>query len=219
MLVDKSEPPPDRRSRLWPAGMGCGREDLVGAAQLLVLAFPPALAGELTATASPPPKRKRSGISSAHASTSKTTVGAPSSALRAFFCVTGVAFPAGRAAGSSASMNGCAASASTTPPPSSPSATTSRPETRAPPTSRRSTRSSTGRLTSPRSPTRWRMRCLRGIGTLSAAIIQAEVCDFRRFATASAFMAFTGLVPSEHSSGDKEYRGSITKSGNHHRAG
>lgn len=46
-----------------------------------------------------------------------------------------------------------------------------------------------------------RMRCLRGIDTLSAATIQAEVCDFRRFATASAFMGFTGLVPSEHSSG------------------
>jgi transposase len=61
-----------------------------------------------------------------------------------------------------------------------------------------------------------RMRCLRGFDTLSAATIQAEVCDFRRFATASAFMAFTGLVPSEHSSGDREHRGSITKSGNRH---
>jgi transposase len=61
-----------------------------------------------------------------------------------------------------------------------------------------------------------RMRCLKGFDTLSAATMQAEVCDFRRFATASAFMAFTGLVPSEHSSGDREHRGSITKSGNRH---
>jgi transposase len=61
-----------------------------------------------------------------------------------------------------------------------------------------------------------RMRCLRGIDTLSAATIQAEVCDFRRFGTAPAFMGFTGLVPSEHSSGDREHRGSITKSGNRH---
>lgn len=30
-----------------------------------------------------------------------------------------------------------------------------------------------------------RMRCLRGIETLSAATLQAEVCDFRRFATAT----------------------------------
>jgi transposase len=61
-----------------------------------------------------------------------------------------------------------------------------------------------------------RMRCLKGIDTLSAATIQAEVCDFRRFATASAFMGFTGLVPSEHSSGDRQHRGSITKSSNRH---
>lgn len=61
-----------------------------------------------------------------------------------------------------------------------------------------------------------RLRCLRGIGTLSAATIATEVCDFRRFATAASFMAFTGLVPSEHSSGSKDRRGSITKSGNRH---
>jgi transposase len=61
-----------------------------------------------------------------------------------------------------------------------------------------------------------RVRCLRGFETLSAATVQAEVCDFRRFATASAFMAFTDLVPCEHSSGDRQHRGSITKSGNRH---
>ena len=52
-----------------------------------------------------------------------------------------------------------------------------------------------------------RMRCLKGIQTLSAATIQVEVCDFRRFATASAFKAFTGLVSSEHSSGEKSTGG------------
>lgn len=61
-----------------------------------------------------------------------------------------------------------------------------------------------------------RLRCLRGIDTLTAATIAVEVCDFRRFATAASFMAFTGLVPSEHSSGDRERRGSITKTGNRH---
>jgi transposase len=45
------------------------------------------------------------------------------------------------------------------------------------------------------------LRCLRGVDTLSAATIAAEVCDFRRFRDAASFMAFTGLVPSEHSSG------------------
>src|SRR5207245_5702909 len=61
-----------------------------------------------------------------------------------------------------------------------------------------------------------RLRCLRGIGTLFAVTIAAEVCDFRRFPSAASFMAFTGLVPSEHSSGPSERRGSITKTGNAH---
>lgn len=61
-----------------------------------------------------------------------------------------------------------------------------------------------------------KLRCLRGIETLSAVTIVAEVCDFHRFARASSFMAFTGLVPSEHSSGGSVHRGSITKTGNAH---
>lgn len=61
-----------------------------------------------------------------------------------------------------------------------------------------------------------KLRCLRGIETLSAVSITAEVCDFRRFPGAPSFMAFTGLVPSEHSSGPSVRRGSITKTGNAH---
>jgi transposase len=61
-----------------------------------------------------------------------------------------------------------------------------------------------------------RLRCFRGIDTLSAVTIAAEVCDFRRFPSASSFMAFTGLVPSEHSSGASRRQGSITKTGNAH---
>lgn len=61
-----------------------------------------------------------------------------------------------------------------------------------------------------------RLRALKGIDTLSAATITAEVCDFRVFPRAASFMAFTGLVPSEHSSGERIRRGSITKAGNHH---
>lgn len=61
-----------------------------------------------------------------------------------------------------------------------------------------------------------RLRCFRGVDTLSATTIATEVCDFRRFASAPAFMSFTGLVPSEHSSGQTERRGSITKTGNAH---
>ena len=61
-----------------------------------------------------------------------------------------------------------------------------------------------------------RLRCFRGIATLSAATIVAETCDFARFPTAASFMAFTGLVPSEHSSGVSSRHGSITKTGNRH---
>jgi transposase len=61
-----------------------------------------------------------------------------------------------------------------------------------------------------------RLRCFRGIDTLSALTILAEVGDFRRFGSAASFMAFTGLVPSEHSSGLTVRHGSITKTGNAH---
>lgn len=61
-----------------------------------------------------------------------------------------------------------------------------------------------------------RLRVLRRIDTLSAVTLAAEVCDFRAFARAPAFMGFTGLVPSEHSSGTRTWRGSITKAGNQH---
>ena len=55
---------------------------------------------------------------------------------------------------------------------------------------------------------------LRGIAFISAVAIAAEVGDLRRFSTAGKFMSYVGLVPSEHSSGQKEKRGSITRCGN-----
>jgi len=61
-----------------------------------------------------------------------------------------------------------------------------------------------------------RLRCLRGIDTLSAVGMVAEIGDFDRFATAEQFMSFVGLVPSERSSGECQRRGSITKPGNDH---
>jgi transposase len=60
------------------------------------------------------------------------------------------------------------------------------------------------------------LRCLRGIDTLTAMTLVAELHDFMRFDTARGLMAFLGLVPSEHSSGGKEHRGEITKAGNGH---
>ncbi len=60
------------------------------------------------------------------------------------------------------------------------------------------------------------LRCLKGIDTLSALTLVAEVQDFDRFRRAPSFMAFTGLTGSEYSSGDRVIRGSITKVGNPH---
>ena len=57
------------------------------------------------------------------------------------------------------------------------------------------------------------LQMLRGVGELTSATIVAEVGDFRRFARAGGFMNFAGLTASEHSSGDKQQQGSITKAG------
>jgi transposase len=61
-----------------------------------------------------------------------------------------------------------------------------------------------------------RLRCFRGIDDLTALTIAAELGDARRFASAPRTMAFVGLVPSEHSSGTRQARGAITKTGNGH---
>jgi transposase len=55
---------------------------------------------------------------------------------------------------------------------------------------------------------------LRGIKTLSAMTIIAEGGDLRQYATAPQFMGSLGIVPGESSTGDRQKRGSITKTGN-----
>ncbi len=60
------------------------------------------------------------------------------------------------------------------------------------------------------------LQAFRGISLISAVTLVAEVGDFRRFATAPAFMSFTGLVPSEYSSGKERQQGAITRCGNAH---
>ena len=64
-----------------------------------------------------------------------------------------------------------------------------------------------------RDPVGW-LRCFRGIDTLSAMLILAELHDFRRFSSPRALMAYLGLVPGEDSSGEKHRRGRITRTGN-----
>lgn len=58
------------------------------------------------------------------------------------------------------------------------------------------------------------LRCFRGIDTLLAMTLLAELYDLRRFPHPRALMAFVGLVPSEHSSGDRRSRGGLTRTGN-----
>ena len=61
-----------------------------------------------------------------------------------------------------------------------------------------------------------RLRCLRGIDTLTAVGLCAEVGDFERFARAEQLMSYIGLVPSESTTGQQRRLGSITKTGSGH---
>jgi len=61
-----------------------------------------------------------------------------------------------------------------------------------------------------------RLRCLRGIDTLSAMGLAAETRGLGRFDKPVHVSAFLGIVPSENSSGDRRRVGSITKSGSVH---
>ena len=62
-------------------------------------------------------------------------------------------------------------------------------------------------------PVGW-LRCFRGIDTLTAILLLAELHDFQRFHDPRALMAYVGLVPGENSSGEKHRRGRITRTGN-----
>ena len=53
-----------------------------------------------------------------------------------------------------------------------------------------------------------------GLGALTAQILDREVGDWGRFKNRRQVASYTGLVPSEHSSGERRQRGAITKHGN-----
>ena len=61
-----------------------------------------------------------------------------------------------------------------------------------------------------------RLACFKGISRQVAMRVVTEVGDFGRFSTAGEFASYIGLTPSEHSSGNSEVKGSITKMGNGH---
>ena len=68
---------------------------------------------------------------------------------------------------------------------------------------------------------RWRaqvqtLSAFRGIRTLTALGLIAEIGDFARFAHPRELASWLGITPSEYSSGDSQHRGHITKAGNRH---
>jgi transposase len=62
-------------------------------------------------------------------------------------------------------------------------------------------------------PTVARLRCFRGIDTLSALVLALEVHDWHRFARPTQLAAWLGLTPSLAQSGESAAQGPITKTG------
>jgi transposase len=67
----------------------------------------------------------------------------------------------------------------------------------------------------PFSETVGRLCCLRGVSTLTALALTAELGDWTRFRPQS-LGPFLGLTPSEDSTGERRRLGTITKTGNTH---
>lgn len=65
-------------------------------------------------------------------------------------------------------------------------------------------------------PIVYSLKALRGVDTLAAMIIIAELGDISRFESPRQLMSYLGLVPSEHSSGKRRRQGAITLTGNSH---
>lgn len=60
------------------------------------------------------------------------------------------------------------------------------------------------------------LQAARGVSLIVAVTILSELGDLGRFKNPKQLMAYLGLVPSEHSSGESTKRGGITKTGNKH---
>jgi len=56
-----------------------------------------------------------------------------------------------------------------------------------------------------------RLRCLRGVDTLTAVGLCAEIGDFERFARTGQLMSYVGVVPSEATTGQQRRLGAITQ--------
>jgi transposase len=64
-------------------------------------------------------------------------------------------------------------------------------------------------------PVRW-LTSFRGIALRTALGLLAEIGDFRRFGSARELMSYLGLTVCEYSSGERQHRGHLTKTGNRH---
>src|SRR5262249_58369155 len=62
-------------------------------------------------------------------------------------------------------------------------------------------------------PTVARLRCFRGIDTLTAFVLCLEIGDFHRFQRPGQLASWLGLVPSLDQSGESRRQGAITKTG------
>jgi transposase len=60
------------------------------------------------------------------------------------------------------------------------------------------------------------LQTLRGVAEVTATTLVAEIGEFSRFRNPRQLMAFTGVTPSEGSSGSSRRQGKITKTGNSH---
>lgn len=65
-------------------------------------------------------------------------------------------------------------------------------------------------------PTAEALMSLRGISTITAMTILAELGDLTRFDSPRQLVGFLGLAPSEYSPGLRRRQGAITKTGNGH---
>jgi transposase len=60
------------------------------------------------------------------------------------------------------------------------------------------------------------IQALRGVQFLAAVTLSAELGDLTRFENPRQLMSYLGLIPSEHTTGERRRQGAITKTGNSH---
>lgn len=60
------------------------------------------------------------------------------------------------------------------------------------------------------------LQALRGVAAVTAVTLVAEIGELSRFSNPRLLMGYSGLVPSEHTSGPRRRTGGITKTGNAH---